>query len=51
MARLALEGRFGPLDDALVVALANADEATCEAIVAHITTDSPEQVRARLGMV
>ena len=50
MARIALEGRFGPLSDDLLAALDQADEAICEAIVAHITTDTPEQVRARLGI-
>lgn len=50
MARRALEGRFGKLPEDLLAALTAADEATLDAIVTHITTDSIEQVRARLGL-
>jgi hypothetical protein len=50
MAQLALEGRFGTLSDDILAALKTTDEATLEAIVAHITSDTPEQVRARLGL-
>lgn len=50
MAQRALEGRFGTLSAELLAALANADEATLEAIVLHITTDSIEQMRERLGL-
>ncbi len=50
MARLALEGRYGALSDDLVTALASADPAACRAIVAHLTTDTLEQVRERLEL-
>jgi len=50
MAQRALEGRFGTVPQDVLDALAQADEATLEAIVLHITTDTIEQVRARLGL-
>src|SRR5579859_6539165 len=50
MARLALEGRFGSLSDDVLAALKTADESTLEAIVSHSSTDTLEQVRARLGL-
>jgi hypothetical protein len=49
MARVALEGKFGPLSAELLAALEQADTATLQAVVAHLTTDTLEQVRARLG--
>lgn len=50
MALLALEGRFGPLSDELRAAINAADEATLQEIVAHIATESLDQVRARLSL-
>jgi hypothetical protein len=50
MARVALEGRFGTLPDDLLTALNTADEATLEAIVAHVSTDSLDDERKRLGL-
>ncbi|HEY7358052.1 MAG TPA: hypothetical protein VH590_16345 [Ktedonobacterales bacterium] len=50
MAQVALEGRFGTLSDELLAALKTADETTLESIVAHITSDTLEQIRARLGL-
>jgi predicted transposase YdaD len=50
MAQRALEGRFGTVSDDILAALPQADEATLEAIVMHIATDTLEQVRARLGL-
>ena len=50
MARIALEGRFGPLSDDLLAALQKADEATLRELVGHVSTETPEQVRARLGL-
>lgn len=50
MALAALEGRFGPLSDDLRAAINAADEATLQEIVAHIATESLDQVRARLGL-
>ncbi|HEX6800728.1 MAG TPA: hypothetical protein VF116_23650 [Ktedonobacterales bacterium] len=50
MALLALEGRFGPLSDELRAAIDAADEAALQEIVAHIATESLDQVRARLGL-
>lgn len=50
-ARIALEGRFGaPLDSQILAALDNAAEDVCEAILAHVTTDTLDDVRARLGI-
>lgn len=46
----AIEGRFGALPDDLVNAVATADEQTCLAIAAHITPDTWEELRARLGV-
>ncbi len=50
MAQVALEGRLGPLGDDVLAALGQADEATVREVVAHVATDSWEQVRARLGL-
>lgn len=50
MAQVALEGRFGPLGEDVLAALGQASEATLPEVVAHITTDPVEQVRARLGL-
>jgi hypothetical protein len=50
-ARLSLEDRFGGALSAEVQrALDQADEATLKAVLAHIATDSLEQLRARLGL-
>jgi hypothetical protein len=51
MARAALEGRHGPLSEELRTALRSADEVVLLALMAHLGTDSLEQVRARLGLV
>ena len=50
LVRMAVEGRHGTLEADEQAALAAADAATLRAIVAHLTTDSREQVRARLGL-
>ncbi len=50
MARVNLEGKFGTLSEDILAALKTADQTTLEAIGAHITTDTLEQVRARLGL-
>ncbi|HEY7347203.1 MAG TPA: hypothetical protein VH599_02705 [Ktedonobacterales bacterium] len=50
MTRVALEGRFGTLSDDLLAALETADQETLEGVVAHISTDTLEQTRARLGL-
>lgn len=50
MARLALQGRYGPLADELVAAVNAADDATLRALVEHLTTDAMSDVRARLGL-
>jgi len=50
MARVAMEGKFGPLSAALVGAMERADAATLEAVVTRLTTETLEQVRARLGL-
>lgn len=49
-ARLALQGRYGPLADELVAAVNAADDATLRALVEHLTTDAMSDVRARLGL-
>ena len=50
LARLALEGRFGTLEADEQAALAVADSTALQAIVVHLTTDSRDQVRTRLGL-
>jgi hypothetical protein len=50
MARAALEGRFGPLSEEVLAALQHADEATLQDLVAHVTDETMEQVRARLSI-
>lgn len=50
MARAGLEGRFGALSEDVLSALASADQETCRALVAHLTTDTLEEARARLGL-
>jgi hypothetical protein len=50
MARAALEGRFGQVDREVLQALAAADKATLLELLRHISTDSLEQVRTRLGL-
>jgi len=49
-AQAALEARFGPLEADIQAALNTADEATLKALAAHISTDSLEEMRARLGL-
>lgn len=49
-ARAAMEEHFGPLDEDVIEALRDADEATCRDIVLHIATDTLDDVRARLGL-
>jgi hypothetical protein len=51
MARLALEGRFGPLAEDMLAALRSADEITLTAVASHLTSDALQQVQARLGLV
>jgi hypothetical protein len=48
--RLVLQGRFATLDAELLAAIARADEAALEAVLLHATSDTPEQMRARLGL-
>ncbi len=50
LAQAALEGRFQTLSEDILQALGTADEATLKAIVAHVSSDTLEQVRARLGL-
>jgi hypothetical protein len=50
LAQTALEGRFQTLSADILQALGTADEATLKAIVAHVSSDTLEQVRARLGL-
>jgi hypothetical protein len=50
MTQVALEGRFGTLSADLLAALETASPETLEDIVAHISTDTLEQARARLGL-
>jgi hypothetical protein len=50
MAHIALQGRFGPLPQDILAALQTADEATLQEIVAHITTETLEQIKTRLGL-
>ncbi|HEV2461565.1 MAG TPA: hypothetical protein VGS80_24685 [Ktedonobacterales bacterium] len=47
MARLALEGRFG---EDVLAALGSAGEAALRDLVAHVSTDTLEQARGRLGL-
>ncbi len=47
---LAVEGRLGPLDEELRTAIERADQPTPRAVLTHIATESPEQLRARLGV-
>lgn len=51
MTRLALEGRFGHLDENILAALNTADETVLQTVVLNCTTDTVEQVRIRLGLV
>ncbi len=50
MAKRALESKFGTLSDDLLAALETASQETLEDIVAHISTDTLEQARGRLGL-
>jgi 3-methyladenine DNA glycosylase/8-oxoguanine DNA glycosylase len=47
-AQAALEGRFGALDTEVLAALNAADAAALKGLMAHLATDTIEQVRARL---
>jgi len=47
---VALEGRFGSLSEDVRTAVATTDETTLRELMAHLTTESLEQVRARLGL-
>ncbi len=51
MVIVALEGRFGAVADDLRAAVNQADEATLEAVMAHITTETLDQLRERLGLL
>ena len=46
--RAALAGRFGAPDEALLALIAAADEPALLAVLAHIATDTPDQMRERL---
>lgn len=48
--RLALEGRFGTLEPELVAAIERADQAPLEQMLLHVATETPAQLRARLGL-
>jgi hypothetical protein len=50
MARAALEGKFGALDEEVLDALNAADEGTSIALVSHLITDSLAEARARMGL-
>ena len=50
MARVALEGRFGTLNDDILAAIEAADEATLRALVGNVASDDLQQARARLGL-
>jgi hypothetical protein len=50
MLQVALEGRFGQLPEDMVAALRTADEATLQGVAAHLSAETVEQVRARLGL-
>lgn len=50
MARVALEGRFGALAADTLAAIEAAQEDALMAVVAHVSVDSLEQARARLGL-
>ena len=50
LVRLALEGRFGSLDADLRRGIDHADEATLEAVSAHLTHDTLQELRTRLGL-
>jgi hypothetical protein len=47
--RSVLESRFGPLEASALAALETADGTALQSLLAHLTTDTWEQVRARLG--
>jgi hypothetical protein len=50
LAQAALEGRFHTLSADILQALSAADEATLKAIITHVSSDTLEQVRSRLGL-
>ena len=47
---LVLEGRFQTLSDDFLQAINQADEPTLQDVLKHASSDSLEQVRARLGL-
>ena len=47
--RIALQGRFGELPPTLAEAIASADLAALQRVLAHVGTDTLEQMRQRLG--
>jgi predicted transposase YdaD len=50
LVRQALEDRFGTVEPEVLAALTMADAATLRALVVHLATDTPAQVRQRLGL-
>lgn len=50
LVRTMLESRFGALEPAEVTALQAAEEPALRSLAAHFTTDTRDQVRARLGL-
>lgn len=50
MAQAALEGRFGRLSQEMQASVNAADELVLQEIVAHVATETLEQVRGRLGL-
>lgn len=50
LVQAALQDKFGTLDEEMTSALRTADIAVLEAIISHITSESREQIRSRLGL-
>ena len=50
LVQAALQDKFGALDEEMTSALRTADIAVLEAIISHITSESREQIRSRLGL-
>jgi hypothetical protein len=48
--QLVIEGRFGALSPDLMAAIAGASRETLRAVLAHVATDTLDQVRERLGL-
>jgi hypothetical protein len=48
--RLVIENRFGALSQEMMTAIAGASRETLRAVLAHVATDSIDQVRERLGL-